>query len=84
MVVPSFQAVMLPLLHLASDTEPHLVRDAVDHMAKHFDLTAEERRELMPDGRRTRLHYNIEWARTYLKKAGLLDYPQRGTFRDYH
>jgi restriction system protein len=35
----------------------------------------------LPSGRQTRFANRVGWARTYLRKAGLLDYPSRGTFR---
>lgn len=72
---------MLPLLGLAADEKIHRVRDAVHLLELHFNLGVDERRELMPDGRRSRFSYNVAWARTYLKKAGLLEDPRRGEFR---
>ena len=72
---------MLPLLELAGDDQIHRVRDAVDLLAQQFKLTAEERREVIPSGRVSRFHNNVTWARTYLKKAGLLEDPKRGEFR---
>lgn len=81
MAIPDYQSIMLPLLGLAQDGASHRIRDAVDHIAQLFQLTADERRERMPDGRRSRLQYNTQWSRTYLKKAGLLEDPKRGEFR---
>jgi restriction system protein len=36
--------------------------------------------ETLPDGR-NRLIHRLQWARTYLKQAGLLEYPERGAFK---
>jgi restriction system protein len=71
---------MLPLLKLAGDGEVHRVRDVVDLISNYFQLSKELRRDALPDGR-NRLTHRTEWARTYLKKAGLLEYPSRGCFK---
>jgi restriction system protein len=72
---------MLPLLELAGDDKTHRVREAVALLAKKFGLTEEEQRALIPSGRGSRFHNNVTWARTYMKKAGLLADPERGAFR---
>ena len=81
MAIPDYQSIMLPLLELAGDDQIHRVRDAVDLLAQQFKLTAEERRAVIPSGRVSRFNNNVTWARTYLKKAGLLEDPKRGEFR---
>ena len=81
MAIPDYQSIMSPLLNLAGDNETHRVHDAVDLLAQQFKLTAEERWEVIPSGRVSRFHNNVTWARTYLKKAGLLENPKRGEFR---
>jgi len=78
--VPTYEEVMLPLLLLAKDGKEHPVSDALTPVADHFNLTQEARVESLPDGR-NRLRHRIEWARTYLKKAGVLQYPKRGSFK---
>jgi len=72
---------MLPLLKLASDGKDHRIRDAIQAIADKFDLSEEERRELLPSGGTLVIASRVSWARTYLKKAGLLEDPKRGCFR---
>lgn len=72
---------MLPLLRLASDGEDHRIRDAIQSIADEFNLSGEERRELLPSGGTLVIASRVGWARTYLKKAGLLEDPKRGYFR---
>jgi restriction system protein len=72
---------MLPLLSLAADGEEHRLRDAIEELANHFDLTEDERKELLPSGRQATFDNRVGWARTYMKKAGLLESPRRGYFR---
>jgi restriction system protein len=81
MTIPDFQTIMLPLLQLAADKQDHSLRDAIENLADQFKLTDEERRELLPSGQQAIFNNRVGWARTYLKKAGLLEYPKRGYFR---
>ena len=81
MAIPDYQTFMLPLLKLAGDGQPHAMRDAFDILADEFSLTQEERTELLPSGRQPTFENRVGWAKTYLKKAGLLDSPKRGFFQ---
>jgi len=80
-MIPDYQTAMLPLLRYLSDGEEHPVSEAVDAIASEFRLTPEERQELLPSGASTRIGSRVGWARTYLKKAGLVEAPRRGTVR---
>lgn len=81
MAVPDFQSVMLPLLKVLGDGEEHSLHEVIETLADQFALTDEERRELLPSGRQAKLANRIGWARTYMKKAGLLESTGRGKFR---
>ena len=72
---------MLPLLRCLSDGTEHTLRDAEDSLAEHFKLTPAERAELLPSGQQGIFKNRIGWARTYLKKAALLESPKRGVFK---
>lgn len=52
--------------------------DLVERLAKEFQLTEEERKELLPSGTTFIFSNRVGWARTYLKKAGLIDAAKRG------
>jgi restriction system protein len=52
----------------------------VEFLANHFQLTSEERKELLPSGQQPAFNNRVGWAGTYLKKAGLLESPKRGVF----
>ena len=78
MTIPDYQSVMLPLLTFASDGRPHTFREAVEHLAQVFRLSAEERAELLPSGRQPLFTNRVGWASFYLKKAGLLEKRHRG------
>ncbi len=79
--IPDYQTVMLPLLSLAADGEEHRLRDAIEQLADYFNLTEDERKELLPSGSQATFDNRVGWARTYMKKAGLLESPRRGYFR---
>jgi len=81
MAVPDYQSLMLPLLRVAGDGQEHSLRDVIDGLALQFGLTDKDRRELLPSGRQAKLDNRVGWARTYLKKAGLLESTGRGRFR---
>lgn len=80
MAIPDFQTLMLPLLRSAADGQEHSLREAIPALADQFKLTEEERHELLPSGRQTVFANRVSWANTYLKKAGLLQAPKRGSF----
>lgn len=72
---------MLPLLHFAADGKEHATYEGVEALARHFNLTEEEQLQLLPSGTQSVLANRVGWGRTYLKKAGLLEYPKRGQFK---
>ncbi len=81
MAIPDFQTIMLPLLQLASDSQEHSLREAYDRLADKFQLTEDERKELLPSGQQELFHNRVAWARTYLKMADLLQTTRRGYFK---
>jgi restriction system protein len=80
MSIPDYQTIMLPLLRLAEDQQEHRFRDAVEALAEKFELSEEERAELLPSGSQPLFNNRVGWARTYLKQAGLLASSRRGFF----
>lgn len=78
MPIPDYQTIMLPLLQLLADKKEYLSKDIVTLLGKQFRLTDQELSELLPSGQSLLFANRVGWARTYLKKAGLLDAPKRG------
>ena len=56
-------------------------REAVEAIAKEFNLTESEHREMLPSGQQEVFDNRVGWARTYMKKAGLIEMPKRGVNR---
>ncbi len=71
---------MLPVLRYTATQDPATLRGATDAMCDTFQLSEDERRELLPSGRQTTIANRVGWARTYLAKAGLIHSPKRGIF----
>jgi restriction system protein len=78
MSIPGYQSLMLPLLKHTSDGKERSLSSIVDALAAEYKLTDSERRELLPSGSQFPFANRVGWARTYLKKAGLLSAPRRG------
>ncbi len=72
MAIPDYQTVMLPLLKFLADGVEHSLREAIDALADEFSLTEAERTEMLASGQQAIFNNRVGWARTYLKKAGLL------------
>jgi restriction system protein len=81
MSIPDYQTIMLPLLELIKDGTQRTLRECIEALANRFHLTPEERAQLLPSGQQRIFDNRVGWARTYLKKAGLLESPRRGTVR---
>ena len=81
MTVPNYQSLMFPLLAFCNDSKEHNAQEAIDALAIQFQLTATEKNELLPSGKQTRFANRLGWARTYLKKAKLIESTARGKFK---
>jgi len=81
MPIPDYQSIMLPFLKFAGDKKEHSIREAIEYIANSFNLTEEERREVLPSGQQYIIDNRVGWARTYLKKAGLLESTKRSYFK---
>lgn len=81
MPIPDFQTLMLPLLQFASDGKEHVLRDTQEKLAVEFNLSEEEKSQLLPSGRQPIFYNRVSWAKVYLQQAGLLLSPRRGCFQ---
>jgi len=80
MTIPDFQTLMLPVLRSAETGEVK-ISDVVDELADQFQLTSDERSELLPSGKQTTFSNRVHWAKSYLGKAGLVELTRRAHFR---
>jgi len=49
-MIPDYQSLMLPLLKVVSDGKEYRFSEVVEILANQFNLTEEERKELLPSG----------------------------------
>lgn len=79
MAIPDYQSIMKPLLQYLKDHPgERRKQDIVEAMAEHFKLSESEREEKLPSGQQAIIDNRVGWARTFMKKAGLLEDPRRG------
>ena len=79
-VIPDYQSLMLPLLEISGDGNEHLLQNIIELLSTKYNLTPEQRSVLLPSGTQPIFDNRVGWAKTYLKKAGLIEYPKRGYF----
>ena len=72
---------MLPVLRLLSDGAERTARSAIEALSDDFELTPEEREQLVGSQRIGLMASRVHWAMTYLVHAGLTDRPRRGVWR---
>ena len=79
MSVPKYDELMKPLLMAIKDGKTYTIKDVTATLAKQLNLSSDDLAEMLPSGRQTVFKNRVGWAKTYLKKAGLLESPARAT-----
>lgn len=80
MEIPKFYEFMKPFLCELGDCNTHALKELRPIMAKYFNLSKEDTSKLLPSGSQTIFANRVQWAGTYLSKAGLISKPARGMF----
>jgi len=80
MTIPNYQKFMLPFLEILGDQQEHNLQEIYEKLSDYFNLSPDDKQERLPSGRQLKFQNRIGWARTYLKKAGLLKHSGRGKF----
>lgn len=81
MAVPDYQTYMTPMLQLLSDGQERRITDISAILADHFNLSEEDRREMIPSGKKSRHYDRVGWAATYMKQANLVLSPRRAWYQ---
>jgi len=79
--VPSFEALMLPLLQAHADKEPHSRRELRDRLAAALGLSEADLADRLPSGVQGTFENRTNWAAFYLTQAGILERAGRGVTR---
>lgn len=78
MAIPDFQTIMLPLLKDLSDRQEHSLRELIEKLSVSFKLSDDDLRAVLLSGQQKTFDNRVGWARTDLKKAGLVESTKRG------
>jgi restriction system protein len=81
MSIPKYHELMLPMLNELASGNEKTISDLKNKLAKDFKLSEEELKELLPSGNQLIFDNRVGWARTYLKKAMLIESTRRGVFK---
>ncbi|MEP2988109.1 MAG: restriction endonuclease [Parasphingorhabdus sp.] len=79
-MIPDYQALMRPVLEYSADGEVS-ISEAVNVLASRFELSEEDLKELLPSQKQSRFVNRVNWAKSYLKQAGLVQITGRGLFK---
>lgn len=80
MAIPTYNEFYRAVLETLEDGKIHQSKEIRDHCAQAFHLTKEECMEMLPSNGQTVLANRVGWAKTYLKKAQLIETPSRGKY----
>ena len=80
MAIPDFQSLMLPVLEASAAGEVK-ISDVVSTLGLSLKLSEQELSELLPSGKQTTFANRVNWAKSYLGKAGLITLTRRGYFQ---
>lgn len=78
MAVPKYDWWYLPLLRLLSDGQKRRMSEVYDALATEAGLSDSDLSQMLPSGTDHTYRNRIAWARTFLKKAGLVESPKWG------
>lgn len=79
MPIPDYEKLMYPVLKFLGDKKEHSGAEITNVLADKLKLTEQERLMRYPNNPKKIFQDRVAWARTYLKKAGLIYQPQRAT-----
>ncbi len=80
MSVPKFHEFMKPILIAVGDNISCTSKELRAILSKELKLSADDLSQMLPSGTQTVFANRVQWAATYLFKAGLLEKPMRGVF----
>jgi restriction system protein len=82
MGLPSFQELLFPALQTLGRRHDEIsIAGLEDEIVRRLRISPEERAQMLPSGNQTVFANRLNWARSYLSKAGLIELPRRGYCR---
>lgn len=80
MSMPTFEDCMVPVLSSIGSRDISSTPDIIEKTTKVLNLSEEEKGELLPNNKPTKIYNRIAWAMFYLFKAGLIHREKRGNY----
>lgn len=80
MSIPDFQKTMLPALKAVSLKQITTSKEVIAEVIKHFMLTQDEIEALLPSKTQRIIDNRVNWALSYMFKAGLVIRPSKGKY----
>lgn len=81
MAVPKFNEFFMPVLRYVQSGQAVHLRDIRRFCISDMSLSAEDVAQRLPSDRQSMVDNRVNWAVTYLKKAGLISSPSRGYYQ---
>ena len=81
MAIPAYDTLYPSLLRSLADQKIHTNREIADFIAGDLRIPQKERQEAVLSSGKRVFADRVNWACTYLKKAGLIENPRRGRYR---
>ena len=78
MAVPTYQMIMLPVLQEVAGAEQRAVSEIVGGIESRFQLSTEDREQMLPSGTQRTIVNRVHWAVSYMVQAGLIQRVGRG------
>ncbi|MDQ3688472.1 MAG: restriction endonuclease [Chloroflexota bacterium] len=78
MAVPTFQMIMLPVLQEVAAAEQRAVSEIMGGIESRFQLSPEDREQMLPSGTQRTIVNRVHWAVSYMVQAGLIQRVGRG------
>ena len=63
MAVPDFQSLLVPILRVLADGQPHKNADIREQLARQLQLTEADLAEKLPSGTQTKFANRVAWGR---------------------
>ncbi|WP_378174914.1 restriction endonuclease [Aquimarina sp. SS2-1] len=79
--IPDFQTLMLPVLNILSDGSIKTKNELIKILADQYKLSEEDLKIKIPTGTMGLFRNRLGWTKSYLKNAGLIHYPSRGSYQ---
>ena len=80
MSIPTFEECMMPALSFIGSRNISSTSDIMENIVDVFNLSKEEKDELLPKSKQKRIYNRVAWSRFYLLKAGLINTKKRGAY----